>query len=96
MSYEQRVREFYDSALHCYQAIMGDRWHHADPEALAVGLPRLRGCEILEERIVALTGLRVGNKALDFGSGIGGPTLHMAKVATATFAMWSVGPPLSV
>ena len=85
MSYEQRVREFYDSALHCYQAIMGDRWHHADPEALAVGLPRLRGCEILEERIVALTGLQVGHKALDFGSGIGGPTLHMAKVATASF-----------
>jgi tocopherol O-methyltransferase len=85
MSYEQRVREFYDSALHCYQAIMGDRWHHADPDALALGLPRLRGCEILEERIIGLTGLAVGGKALDFGSGIGGPTLHMAKVTTASF-----------
>lgn len=84
-TYEHRVQEFYDSALHCYEKIMGDRWHHADPEALAVGLPRLRGCEILEERIAALCGLGEGSRALDFGSGIGGPTLHMAKVTGAAF-----------
>lgn len=84
-SYEHRVQEFYDSALHCYQKIMGDRWHHADPDALAAGLPRLRGCEILEERIAALCGLGAGDRALDFGSGIGGPTLHMARVTGATF-----------
>lgn len=84
-TYEHRVQEFYDNALHCYERIMGDRWHHADPEALAVGLPRLRGCEILEERIAALSGLNEGSRALDFGSGIGGPTLHMAKVTGATF-----------
>jgi len=84
-TYEHRVQEFYDSALHCYEKIMGDRWHHADPEALAVGLPRLRGCEILEERIASLCGLRPGTRALDFGSGIGGPTLHMARVTGATF-----------
>jgi tocopherol O-methyltransferase len=46
--YEHRVQEFYDSALPCYEKIMGDRWHHPDPDALAAGLPRLRGCEILE------------------------------------------------
>ncbi|MBX3155170.1 MAG: methyltransferase domain-containing protein [Deltaproteobacteria bacterium] len=85
MTYEERVRVFYDSALHCYQAIMGDRWHHADPDALTVGLPRLRGCEVLEERIVALAGIAPGARALDFGSGVGGPTLHMARVAQATF-----------
>lgn len=85
MNYEHRVQEFYDSALHCYQAIMGDRWHHGDPDALAVGLPRLRACEILEERIVALTGLRAGGRAIDFGCGIGGPTLHMSKVTSASF-----------
>ena len=84
-TYEHRVQEFYDSALHCYEKIMGDRWHHADPEALAVGLPRLRGCEILEERIASLCGLRRGARALDFGSGIGGPTLHMARITGATF-----------
>ena len=81
--YEHRVQVFYDSALHCYQAIMGDRWHHADPDALAVGLPRLRGCEILEERIASLVGLGRGTTALDFGSGIGGPTLHMARFSGA-------------
>ena len=84
-SYEHRVQEFYDSALHCYEKIMGDRWHHPDPDALAAGLPRLRGCEILEERIVALCGLGAGDRALDFGSGIGGPTLHMAHVTGASF-----------
>jgi tocopherol O-methyltransferase len=83
-TYEHRVQLFYDSALHCYQAIMGDRWHHADPDALAVGLPRLRGCEILEERIAALVGLGPGARAIDFGSGIGGPTLHMSHVTSAT------------
>lgn len=85
MTYEHRVQEFYDSALHCYQKIMGDRWHHADPDALAAGLPRLRGCEILEERIVSLCGLAAGGTAIDFGSGIGGPTIHMAKVSGAAF-----------
>ncbi|HEX3763421.1 MAG TPA: methyltransferase domain-containing protein [Kofleriaceae bacterium] len=83
--YEHRVQEFYDSALPCYERIMGDRWHHADPDALAAGLPRLRGCEILEERVVALCGLGAGDRALDFGSGIGGPTLHMARVTGASF-----------
>jgi tocopherol O-methyltransferase len=83
--FEHRVQEFYDSALPCYEKIMGDRWHHADPDALAVGLPRLRGCEILEERIAALCGLTPACHALDFGSGIGGPTLHMARTTGATF-----------
>lgn len=84
-SYEHRVQEFYDSAVHCYERIMGDRWHHADPDALAAGLPRLRGCEILEERICALCGIAADSRALDFGSGIGGPTLHMARVTGAAF-----------
>lgn len=82
-TYEHQVQVFYDNALHCYSAIMGDRWHHADPDALAVGLPRLRGCEILEERIASLVGLAPGKTAIDFGSGIGGPTLYMARVSGA-------------
>jgi tocopherol O-methyltransferase len=85
MTHEHRVQLFYDSALHCYQEIMGDRWHHADPDALAVGLPRLRGCELLEERIAGLCGLGPGDAAIDFGSGIGGPTIHMARVTGASF-----------
>jgi len=83
--HEHRVQEFYDSALHCYERIMGDRWHHADPDALASGLSRLRGCEIIEERLAALCGLRPGDRGLDFGSGIGGPTIHMARVTGASF-----------
>jgi tocopherol O-methyltransferase len=82
---EHKVQQFYDSALHCYQQVMGDRWHHGDPEATSAGLPRIRCCEIMEERIVALTALGAGGSALDFGSGIGGPTCHMAKVSGASF-----------
>jgi tocopherol O-methyltransferase len=82
---EHDVQEFYDSALHAYQALMGDRWHHGDPDAEDAGHSAVRACEILEERIVALAGLTAGGKALDFGSGIGGPTCHMAKVSGASF-----------
>ncbi|MDC3959957.1 methyltransferase domain-containing protein [Polyangium jinanense] len=85
MTYEAKVREFYDTALHCYEQFMGDRWHHGDPEAEASGVSPRRACEILEEQIVSLVGLEEGRWALDFGSGIGGPTLHMAKVSSASF-----------
>jgi tocopherol O-methyltransferase len=82
---EHRVQEFYDVARYCYEQIMGEYWHHGDPEALAVGLPRNRACQVLEERIASLCGLRPGERALDFGSGIGGPTRTMARVTGASF-----------
>jgi tocopherol O-methyltransferase len=85
MEHDQKVREFYDSALHCYESIMGDRWHHGDPEAEAQGKSVLEACEIIEQRVVALSGLRPGDRALDFGCGIGGPTLHMARISGASF-----------
>lgn len=85
MTHEHKVREFYDNALHCYQSIMGDRWHHGDPAAEARGLSVLEACEVLEAEIVSLTGLQAGQRALDFGSGVGGPTLYMAKLTSATW-----------
>ena len=84
-THEHNVQRFYDSATDCYQAIMGDHWHHGDPDALAVGLGRHRSCQVILERVVTLTGLRRGGKAVDFGSGIGGPTLHMARFSGASF-----------
>lgn len=83
MSHEEKVRLFYDSAVHCYESIMGHTWHHGDPDAEARGLSGLEACQLLEEQIVALSGLQAGDLALDFGSGVGGPTLHMAKVSKA-------------
>jgi tocopherol O-methyltransferase len=80
---EKEVHEFYDTAMHCYRRIMENRWHHGDPDAVALGLPRLRCCAILEERLIALTGVHAGHRVLDFGSGIGGPTCHMAKISSA-------------
>ncbi len=85
MSHEHKVQQFYDSARHCYERIMGEYWHHADPEAVAAGLPRSRACEILSERVVTLCGIEPGHRVLDFGSGIGGPTLHMARHTGASF-----------
>jgi tocopherol O-methyltransferase len=85
LSHEHKVQEFYDVARHCYERIMGEYWHHADPEAIAAGLPRARACQVLEERIVSLCGIRAGHRVLDFGSGIGGPTLHMAAFTGASF-----------
>ena len=85
MSHEEKVRTFYDSAGQCYQSIMGNTWHHGDPDAEAKGLSVLEACQLLEEEIVRLTGLKPGGRALDFGSGVGGPTVYMAKVSSASF-----------
>lgn len=85
MSHERKVREFYDSAVHCYESIMGHTWHHADPEAEARGLSVLEAARVLEEKVVWYSGLRPGGRALDFGSGVGGPTVYMAKISSASF-----------
>ncbi|MGH3916866.1 MAG: SAM-dependent methyltransferase [Pseudonocardiaceae bacterium] len=85
MSHEQKVREFYDSAVHCYESIMGHTWHHADPEAEARGLSVLEAAQVLEEKVVSHSGLRSGDRALDFGSGVGGPTVYMAGISSASF-----------
>ncbi len=85
MSHEHKVREFYDSAVHCYQSIMGYTWHHGDPGAEAKGLSVLEAAQVLEEKVLAQSGIQAGGRALDFGSGVGGPTLYMAKLSSAYF-----------
>ena len=85
VSHEHKVQQYYDNALPCYSEILGDHWHHGDPDAITAGISRVRACEILEERIAALAGLDSTKKVLDFGSGIGGATLYMAKVTGASF-----------
>jgi tocopherol O-methyltransferase len=85
MNHESKVRRYYDSATQCYEAIMGDTWHHADPAAEARGLSISEACQRLEEELVERSGLRPGGWALDFGTGVGGPTLHMARVSRAHF-----------
>ncbi|WP_326573268.1 methyltransferase domain-containing protein [Streptomyces sp. NBC_00481] len=85
MGHEQRVRTFYDYAGPAYEALMDDTWHHGDPAAEARGLPPRQAARALEERLVRLAGLRPGDRALDFGSGVGGATLHMAARTGATF-----------
>jgi tocopherol O-methyltransferase len=85
MSHEHKVREFYDSAVHCYQSIMGHTWHHGDPEAEAKGMSVLEAAQVLEQKVVAATRIKPGERAMDFGSGVGGATVYMAKISSATF-----------
>src|SRR5687768_3435310 len=85
MAHESKVREFYDSATHCYETIMGDTWHHADPEAEAAGMSVLEACQVLEQKMVSLSELKPGERAVDFGTGVGGPTIYMAKISSASF-----------
>jgi tocopherol O-methyltransferase len=85
MGHESKVREFYDSAVHCYESIMGHTWHHGDPEAEARGASVLQAAQALEDKVIAASGLRPGERAIDFGSGVGGPTLYMAKATSALF-----------
>jgi len=85
MQHETKVREFYDSATHCYETIMGDTWHHADPEAEARGLSILEASQLLERTLVDESKLGANGRALDFGTGVGGPTVYMAKVSGARF-----------
>lgn len=85
MTHERAVREFYDSAVHCYQSIMGDTWHHGDPEAEARGASVLEAAQALEDKVLAEAQLAPGALAIDFGSGVGGPTVYMAQRSGATF-----------
>lgn len=85
MEHEQRVRTFYDFAGAAYAALMDDIWHHGDPEAEADGLSQQEAARVLKEQMVSLAGLRPGDRALDFGSGVGGATIHMAAVSGAVF-----------
>jgi cyclopropane fatty-acyl-phospholipid synthase-like methyltransferase len=64
---------------------MGHTWHHGLPEAEEAGASVLRAAQQLEEQLVAASGLTEDDWALDFGSGIGGPTVYMAKISGARF-----------
>jgi tocopherol O-methyltransferase len=85
MTHESKVREFYNHASECYEKIMGDRWHFGDPEAERNGASPTEACEILEAQLIKLTGIQPGGWGLDFGSGMGGPTLYMAKTSSSHF-----------
>jgi len=83
--YEARVREHFDTAGPCLETLVGHTWHHGDPELEARGHSVLEACRGLEDDLIAASGLRAGGRALDFGSGIGGPTVHMAAFSGASF-----------
>jgi tocopherol O-methyltransferase len=82
---EARVREHFDIAGPCLESIVGHTWHHGDPAAEARGATALEACRVLEDQLLELSGLRPGGRALDFGAGVGGATLHMAAFSGASF-----------
>lgn len=83
MSHEQKVREFYDYAGIFYEKSMGNTWHHGMPEDYAAGLTTQEVAEKLNKHLVAASGLQPGEWALDFGSGVGGEVLTMARQSGA-------------
>jgi tocopherol O-methyltransferase len=83
--HEARVRSYFEIVGPCYETIVAHTWHHGDPAAAARGLSVLEACRKLEDDLISLSGLRAGGRALDFGSGIGGATLHMAAYSGASF-----------
>lgn len=85
MQHEQLVREFYDTAGPCFETVMGDLWHFGDPVAEANGASMREAALALEERLLEQSGLGADGWALDFGSGVGGVTLHMSSVSRARF-----------
>jgi tocopherol O-methyltransferase len=87
---ESQVREYYDTALECYEWFLGVHWHHGDPEAAAAGANDAEACVAIERAVARATGLGADGWALDFGSGIGGPTLTMAKETGARFVGVSI------
>ncbi len=85
MLHEQKVRDFYDYAGPAYEALMDDTWHHGDLAAEARGMSPRQAARQLERRLTGLARITPGDRALDFGSGVGGPTLYMAKTTGAFF-----------
>ncbi|MBV9843651.1 MAG: methyltransferase domain-containing protein [Kutzneria sp.] len=87
--HEAKVRRFYDAdgegAGIAYERLMGTIWHHGDPTAEAAGMSPVEAALILERDLMAVAGLGLGDRALDFGSGPGGATLNCARLTGATF-----------
>ncbi len=84
-SHETKVREFFTSAVQCYESIMGTTWHHGDPEAEARGASLLEAAQVLEDKVIAASQLQPNEHAIEFGAGVGGAMLYMAKTSGAYF-----------
>ncbi|SDH26054.1 Cyclopropane fatty-acyl-phospholipid synthase [Lentzea fradiae] len=80
---ERQVREYYDHAGPAYHALMGQFWHHGDLAAEQAGLSPEDAAKALARKQVEAANLRAGQTALDFGSGVGGTTVHMAELSGA-------------
>ena len=91
ITHEQAVRAFYDDnpggegAGRAYLTLMGDVWHHGDATVeKAGGSPRDAALAMLR-RLTTVASITAGDRVLDFGSGLGGPTREMARNTGATF-----------
>lgn len=85
MSHESKVRDYYSKAVHCYESIMGHTWHHGDPDAEARGASLLEAAQVLEDKVIAASRLRPDDRAIEFGAGVGGAMLYMARTSGAYF-----------
>ncbi|GAA3515613.1 SAM-dependent methyltransferase [Actinocatenispora rupis] len=79
------IAEGGDGATTTYLDHMGDFWHHGRPEHEAAGLSPEQVARKMAEEVVTALGVGAGDLVLDFGSGPGGSTLHMARTSGAHF-----------
>lgn len=91
-THEAAVRTYYDDeaaggegAGEAYSRLMGDVWHHGDPDAEKAGKSPAEAAYVLERKLMELARFGPGDRLLDFGSGPGGAVLNMAKITGASF-----------
>jgi len=79
--YNTMVSDYYDVVTEVYQSGWGNHFHFAsfkEGESLESAIKRL------EETVAFSAGIKEKSVVLDVGCGVGGPTLHIAKVTGCT------------
>eukprot|EP01112_Ceratiomyxa_fruticulosa_P014849 TRINITY_DN4304_c0_g1_i1.p1 TRINITY_DN4304_c0_g1~~TRINITY_DN4304_c0_g1_i1.p1 ORF type:complete len:464 (+),score=97.64 TRINITY_DN4304_c0_g1_i1:998-2389(+) len=79
--YNTMVSDYYDVVTEVYQSGWGNHFHFAsfkEGESLESAIKRL------EETVAQSAGIKEKSLVLDVGCGVGGPTLHIAKVTGCT------------
>ena len=79
-AHEARVRQYYhESGGPAYWELMDNFWHHGPYALHLAGASPIEAAQRQEEFLIDQAEVSAGDLVLDFGSGPGGATIHMAK-----------------
>lgn len=80
------VRDYYDNgAAEAYRQLLGKSWHHGDEKAHNAGMSPAEAALDMQKQIAKDTRLQAGQRAMDFGSGLGEPTVVLSQLTGARF-----------